>query len=206
MTSMATPHARTLNEARVYLDLAGCPCRRLARAAGRSFAGRYEAEVLARRPRVVRLTGTCPRCGHPRDAVFELADPPVEPVPPYAFGSGDGPSRLVDAGQWLLASRELAEDARAATGPGDPDAAYDRLCAAASAADEILRFLPPGADAVPDEAFWTGDGLALRAALPDWFERHRLVALRILRWRAVTDFEDTHDIDEPDEVHHAVAS
>jgi hypothetical protein len=190
---MATRHARTPNEARAYLDLAGCPCRRLARLA------RYEAEVLAWHPRVMRFTGTCPRCGQPREADFELADPPTAPVPRYAFGHGDGPSRLIDAGQWLVASRELAEDARA-IGPEDPNAAHDRLCAAAAAVDEIFRFVPPGADAVPDEAFWTNDGLALRAALPEWFERHRLVALRLLRWRAVTDFEDAYDIDDPDEV------
>jgi hypothetical protein len=126
-------------------------------------------------------------------------------VPMYAFGSGDGPSRLVDAGQWLLASRELAEDARVLMGSDDPSAAYDRLRAAAAAVDEILKFVPPGADAVPDEAFWTDDGMTVRAGLPDWFERDRLVVLRLLRWRAVTDFEDTHDIDEPDEYHYAVA-
>jgi hypothetical protein len=129
--------------------------------------------------------------------LVELLDPGAASVPRYAFGHGDWPSRLVDAGQWLLASLELAEDARAFM--EDPNAAYDRLRAAAAAVDEILKFLPPGVDAVPDGAFWTDDGLALRAAQPEWFEQDRLVVLRLLRWRAVTDFEDTHDIDEPAE-------
>jgi hypothetical protein len=44
--------------------------------------------------------------------------------------------------------------------------------------DEVLKFLPDGADGLPDSAFWTERGETVRMLDPSRFEPCRLVALR----------------------------
>jgi hypothetical protein len=54
--------------------------------------------------------------------------------------------------------------------------ARESLATAAAAIDEALRFLPAGAETVPDSAFWSQRGAGVRAAEPGRFRRARLVA------------------------------
>jgi hypothetical protein len=195
---MAPLRARTRDEAQLYLSLVPCAC-------GAADFER-DVDVLSPRPRVLSFSGTCPRCGRARTSAFEVLEPfAPEPDRPrqYAFGPGDTPSSLIDAGQWLVISQLLTEQVQALAGavsdPADVAAGHELVQMAAAAVDEVLKFLPPEAVAVPDEAFWTEHGRALRAALPEWFDRDRLLGLQLERWRAVTGYDEAYDIDEVDD-------
>jgi hypothetical protein len=52
------------------------------------------------------------------------------------------------------------------------------LARSASAVDEVLLFLPPGAEELPESAFWTEEGRRARRDRPDSFTRSALQALR----------------------------
>ncbi len=77
-------------------------------------------------------------------------------------------------------------DAYASTGPADksaldPEAARRLrvdLATAIAALDEVLKFVPAGADAVPAEAFWSERGRAVHATEPGRFRAARLRAVR----------------------------
>lgn len=187
---MPLPRARTRAEAQLYMSLNPCVC-------GEPDFDRDVDVVQVEQPRVLRYSGFCLRCGRPREFFFELAEGSAGGA---ADGDG-GPSTLIDAGEWLLISdlfhdslRELAESEELAEVPAP--AVHDALRTAATAIDEILAFVPDGASRVPDEAFWTDRGLAVRHAVPERFGLDQLTAARLQRWRDVSDFEDVHP--EPD--------
>jgi hypothetical protein len=98
--------------------------------------------------------------------VFELSDT-VQPVSARLSYGGDEPSRLLDPGEWL----ELADEHAART----PAALRDRAIARA-ALEEVMKFLPPGADRIPDDVFVTDRGRAMLSATPDRFARDQLEA------------------------------
>jgi len=88
------------------------------------------------------------------------------------FG-GPEPSELLDAGQWLdVADRAAAEV------PTDPAEASRVLAVARAAVDEVVKFVPAGQDAVPEDAFWTPEGQAVRDADAGRFRLDRLLAVR----------------------------
>ncbi|MEV6982934.1 hypothetical protein AB0M95_16955 [Sphaerisporangium sp. NPDC051017] len=98
---------------------------------------------------------------------------------------GPGPSELVDAGQWRLvadeyAQRALAADLSFADTPEDDERYHEVVLNwefARDALAEAAKFLPAGADAadtVPETAFWTGMGTAVREEDPGRFTRSRL--------------------------------
>jgi hypothetical protein len=129
-----------------------------------------------------RYTGVCPGCGTEREFVFDLPEailfPPAHGV---RFG-GDNPSRIVDAGEWLLVA-DLVLKGVAAT--PDPRASAAELAGAkrdvamaVAALDEVLKFIPAGADTPPPAAFWTERGRQVQAAEPGRFRRVRLQAVR----------------------------
>jgi len=175
------------------MSLVACPC-------GESDFDR-DVDVVSVSPRVLRYFGSCSRCGRDREFTFELAAPPADPDAGFVLGFGDEPSSLIDAGLWLVVSELLADNARAATDAGpltdeQIPVLYELLRTSAACVDEILKFVPAGSDAVPDDAFWTERGLALRHAMPAFFDRDALLALQAERWQVVTDFEDEYDIEE----------
>ena len=57
--------------------------------------------------------------------------------------------------------------------PGTPE----DLDIARAALEEVIKFLPDGADSVPDNAFWTERGRAVRDREPGRFRRARLAAV-----------------------------
>ncbi len=189
---MVMPRARTLDEAHLYMDLTACPC-------GETDFEREE-EILSYDPPVVGFTGFCSGCGRPRRFTFLLADVPDAEADQPAWATGDDPSTIVDAGQWLVVAHGLAaaaDQARVA-GPLDHErvaVVYGLLHSTAAAVDEVLKFLPPGADAVPDGAFWTEAGRAMRMRGPEWFTRDALRAVQAERWQEATDFADEHEVD-----------
>ena len=56
----------------------------------------------------------------------------------------------------------------------DPETVTEALQFAAAAVAEVIKFIPPGATAVPADAFWTAEGQATYEADPARFHRTRL--------------------------------
>jgi hypothetical protein len=108
--------------------------------------------------------GNCPGCGRRWSAAFIL---PASPRPAGCIG-GSEPSGIIDPGQWLYLSDQAAGfTASGAPGPAD----RERLRLAAGQAEEAAKFIPPGHDRVPDAAFTSQLGRAMRLAFPDRFQR-----------------------------------
>jgi hypothetical protein len=145
--------ARTIAEARLYMDLQPCDaCGYL------GFAGSMAAARA-----VVRFSGQCPRCKSQRAFTFQLPDRSYE-----GFGGAD-PSALLDPGEWLVVADLAARHSPV------PDAADYAL--AAAAIDEVLKFIPSGADTVPPDALHTATGRAAYQQEPGRFHRSRLAAV-----------------------------
>ncbi|NUW32343.1 hypothetical protein HTZ77_13005 [Nonomuraea sp. SMC257] len=158
--------ARTRDEAHLYLDLHPCACGS-AETAWRSGLVDVEGEL------VNRYTGVCEECGATREYLFGLPERPVTPVAYPTFG-GSEPSELLDAGEWLWVA-----DLSAGNVPVDDQAEARRVLRVATAAvEEVVKFVPPGADAVPDDAFWSERGQGMRATEPGRFELDRLLVVR----------------------------
>jgi hypothetical protein len=172
---MAARRARTVVEAHLYLDLL-----RADGSLGDDDPGDPAAWTrLTGSPtsRVLRADGAGGR--------FPPFDIPIAPATAGGPRFGPGASTLIDAGQWLemaeLYVEQAVEAEQAATGTGDADLRAEALLAwrfAVDVAGEVLRFLPAGADELPDTAFWTERGRAARRADPTRFTRaalqHRL--------------------------------
>lgn len=126
---------------------------------------------------ITRYEGRCPGCGVSRTFEFVL-DPELPPAPP-AYG-GDRPSSIIDPGQFLHVGRQLASAM-----PADPEElrtgedfedARELLAMAIAAVAEVLKFVPAGADRVPEEAFTAPDGWMIYHQDPGQFTRNRLQA------------------------------
>src|SRR4051794_26320267 len=120
----------------------------------------------------------CAGCGEPREFVFALPERPTPPRPGavVTFGALDEASVLVDAGEWLMVA-DLCAQAAGAPGVSDGEAC-EMLSIAVAAMDEVLKFIPAGADAVPDTAFWSVAGRSERELEPGRFRRDRLTVVR----------------------------
>jgi hypothetical protein len=166
------PVARTRDEAHLYMDLHGCPqCGAVEVTWAESLVD--EDGVLGR-----RYHGPCDGCGLRREFVFALPQRPTPPRPGarVTFGASDDTSVLFDAGQWV----EVADMMALAAGLPDitSDDADQWLATATACFDEALKFLPPGAEVVPDTAFWSVPGRGLRERSPQRFRRADLEARR----------------------------
>lgn len=174
----AAPLARTRDEAMLYLELHPCAqCGETATEWNNALS--HDDGRPAR-----RYYTTCPSCGAQREYLFRLAEPPLIPPAdvPVLFG-GRQPSELLDAGEWLRVADVCARAAVPAGAEESGRTHYDRearesLEVAVAAMDEVLKFIPENADAVPLSAFWTGDGQQVRAREPGRFERDRLLIVR----------------------------
>ncbi|GAA4698699.1 hypothetical protein [Phytohabitans rumicis] len=175
MGRVALRLARTSAEAHLYMELRPC------QACGESAFEPSSSIIEADGDLASRYSGACPSCGAAREFTFRLPDDiPLPSDDDPSFGD-DRPSELLDAGEWLWLGDVLASDA-----PADPAglAAPERrlarmdLLTAASALAEVLKFVPPDADAVPPQALWSERGRAVYAAEPGRFRRLRLEAVR----------------------------
>lgn len=159
--------ARTRDEAHLFLDLHPCA------ECGSVETAWDHALVVVDGELTGRYRGTCSVCGREREYLFALPEREVTPVGYPTFG-GPEPSELIDAGEWLWVA-ELA----AGNVPPDDDAEAGRaLAIAASAVDEAIKFVPPGASDVPEPAFWSERGRLMREQEPSRFSRDALVAAR----------------------------
>ncbi|HEU4426198.1 MAG TPA: hypothetical protein VFR67_26975 [Pilimelia sp.] len=167
--------ARSNLEAHLFMDLRPCGCgdARFERASsvvalpGGSLASRY--------------AGTCARCGTAREFVFALPPQAGRTAAEDIRYGGAEPSELLDAGEWLWTA-----DTYARAVPADPHRlaepdrrrARARLAAAAAAVDEVLKFVPPGGDRVPEAAVRTPLGGSVYRREPGRFRAARLAAVR----------------------------
>jgi hypothetical protein len=94
---------------------------------------------------------------------------------------GLGVSQLVDAAQWVLLAETFARRALTAdmAYTGEPDQDRDSVELnwefAADAVGEALKFLPEGAEDVPEAGVWSQLGTETRALNPQMLTRSKLV-------------------------------
>lgn len=158
--------ARTRDEAHLYLELHPCPdC-------GAAEAPWQQSLVEIDGVLTTSYATTCPGCGAEREYLFGLPPRETPPVSWPTFG-GVEPSELLDAGQWLAVSDEAAGNV-----PTDRLEAGRALAIARAAVEEVIKFVPPGQDAVPEDEFWTPEGREVRDADPDRFRLDRLLVVR----------------------------
>ncbi|GAA3392444.1 hypothetical protein [Cryptosporangium minutisporangium] len=173
---MSKLRARTPDEAYLFVELV---------AGGEEPVDLYRLTEMVlddNRP-VLRVKGR--HAGRHHD--FEITMPPVSQKAALRgelYGCGHTPSTLIDAGQWraveLWACSIIEQLLEQSGGRGlDPTAlgaVAAHVDAAYSALAEIDKFLPEGDAEIPDDAFWTADGIAIRGSQPGAFRRERLVA------------------------------
>lgn len=158
---MSRLYARTNAEAHLYMDLNPCACGDI-EFDRQSAVMTDEQDVLCS-----RYSGPCRSCGTVRMFIFELPEG-IRPVRGTIDFGGDDPSRLLDPGEWLAVAEYYAK-----LNPGT----QEDLDIARAAIEEVLKFAPPGAERVPDDAFRTARGRAVRDAEPGRFRRVRLEAV-----------------------------
>jgi hypothetical protein len=183
VADVTAPLARTNEEAHLFLELHPCPC------------GEPDFEPVSSLTQVgddwiCRYSGECVACGRPR--AYEFRQPVEIAIPDETvWADGDQPSELLDAGEWLWVADTYASRSTDHNDLSEPARRQLRtdLLAARAAVLEVLKFLPTGAGEVPDDAFWTERGRAVRDAEPGRFGRLRLDAARAAYDRMLADLE-----------------
>ncbi|MCO5993223.1 hypothetical protein [Actinoallomurus rhizosphaericola] len=198
------PFARTLREAELYADLllsATASGDEPEASGGEPAGGSRPRTTLTEGPDAWTLRIERERAGQ---------GDPVEVVIPYASEAtardedlmfGDGPSELIDAGQWVqvaaaYARRAMLESLDSARDTSDDDL-YRNVVqgweVARAALREAARFLPPDADEVPETAFWSDLGTLTRQEAPERFTRARLEEELAFYERSLRDFRNLRD-------------
>lgn len=174
--------ARSAPECRLYIDLSPCSCGETAFDVRHTLRNGPDGELVA------VYEGRCRRCGLPRRFTFALD--PATPPPPPAYG-GPRPSQIICPGQFaLVADRAAAAaDLVPAQSPQERARGREALARALAAQEEVVKFIPPGADAVPAEAFTSWEGRELYAAEPGRFRRYRLEAVAAAYRDALTGYD-----------------
>ncbi|MER5199529.1 hypothetical protein ACWD3J_34120 [Streptomyces sp. NPDC002755] len=167
--------ARSSLEAHLYMDLHPCEC------GSPDFDRRHRLEQ--RGDDIVAVyEGACRECGRNRNFTFLMAD--EIPPPPPAFG-GPAQSEIIDPGEFAT----VASDVSARAGLellNSPESEHRKhrgaMAYAVAAVEEILKFIPPGQDAVPASAFTSEVGRARYEKDPGKFRRDILeIELRLTR-------------------------
>ena len=167
---MAVIPVRTIAEAREFMVLELPEC-----------GDRLALEPLRSYPdgdRWVHLyEAGCAGLGVRREFEF-IVDPKAPGDEAGVFGDGSQPSRLIDAGEWYLVSSRYLQAGAAAEKrfqqeprPNLVEEAYEHYSRASAALLEVLKFIPPGAGAPPDPAFWTERGRSVREQVGDQLAR-----------------------------------
>lgn len=160
--------SRSSPECHLYIQLHPCEC-------GERALTTTHQLVSGAAGLVARYQGTCGKCSRQRSFEFVL-DPETPPLD--AFG-GTRPSRIVCPGEYALHSDQLASRWPAAVDAiRAPDLvrARDDLAWAIRALEEVVKFIPDGADAVPSAAFTSASGRAAYDGEPGRFRALRLNA------------------------------
>jgi hypothetical protein len=179
---MAPITARSTAEAHLYMSLRPCPKCGDAKFA-RTMAVSLEDGVL-----VNRYVGPCRRCGTMREFRFIIDDGlPPDAAPPddgdQVFDQTGRPSRIIDPGEWLRSVDRVGHATPTTILGISPEERRSRrfmLRSGAAMVNEVVKFIPEGDDEVPEPAFWTEDGKAMRASSPERFTRAELEKLQLL--------------------------
>ena len=172
MTLTETPRtlrARSAIECHLYIELHPCSC------GGSLEPGRHRLE--SRDGGLVAVYRTsCRRCETVRHCEFVM-DQEIAPL--GKFG-GSKPSQIIDPGEFLAVADAAARDVPVDLNALD-DAARARarllISRAAAAIEEVLKFIRPGQEDIPLEAFTSSRGAALYHKEPGRFRRSRLQAV-----------------------------
>lgn len=163
--------SRSVMESHLYMRLHPCTCGET------EFPWTRHGQAIGEDGVSSVYEGYCPRCGQERSFEFLLGE---EFVPPPAFGARRA-SEIIDPSDFL----RLAQGAAQALPPSPDglsrqqrDDALDAVETAAAALDEVLKFVPPGARAVPRESFLTEAGRADFDARPAAYALDSLLATR----------------------------
>ncbi|MEU5280354.1 hypothetical protein AB0G87_28530 [Streptomyces asoensis] len=155
--------ARSTLEAHLYMDSHPCEC-------GSADFGRLHRLVQGGEGSVAVYEGPCRACGRDRILAFLMAD---ESPPPLAFG-GPEPSRIIDPGEFAEVGHSVCRRAGLDM-LNSPESEHHRYRAAMAyglaAFEEVPKFIPPGADAVPASAFTSEAGRAYYESEPAKFDR-----------------------------------
>jgi len=176
---MAFAVARSRDEAHLYLDLHPCD------ECGSAETTWDNAVAVADGEPASRYTGTCEGCGKRREFWFGLPRRGVVPEEYPTFG-GAAPSQLLAPGQWRWVADLVAGDLPR----HDPHEARRSLAIARAAVEEVVKFVPPGADAVPADAFWSEQGRLTYEADPARFTVDRLLAARTAYREQAEDYPE----------------
>jgi hypothetical protein len=161
--------ARSAQEAHTYMDLHACAC---------GAAGFERQHRLENRDGVLVSVyeGACAQCGRTRSFEFTLSED--RPPAPPAFG-GPEPSRIIDPGEFLwISDRVSAEAGRQllSTPPAEHRQVRPATAYAIAALEEVAKFLPDGADRIPQDRFVSERGRAMYAQDPTRFTRKDITA------------------------------
>jgi hypothetical protein len=161
--------ARSSAECHLYIELHPCACG--------DTHGPTEHRLESRGDDLVAVyDGPCPRCATARRFEFAL-DPEI--APGSKFG-GARPSQIIDAGQYLAVADSAARSVPASVSGLDDRArqqARAQIGRAVAALEEVLKFIPAGADQVPVAALSSEAGKAIHRSEPGRFRKPRLEAV-----------------------------
>ena len=170
--------SRSARESHLYMDLHPCECGQVEFPRDHHLLDRDGVMVSVHE-------GFCLGCDRLRSFEFGLTGE-LEPAPP-AFGAAE-PSRIIDPGEFQWIADRIGADAglRLLSSPpqehGEQKARYEYAIAALQ---EIVKFIPLGADEVPAECFTSERGQELYRRDPSRFRRDELIDNLTLKRRIV---------------------
>ena len=170
--------SRSSAECHLYIELRPCVCGETRAPWKHRLESRVDALVAVHE-------GVCDLCERRWEFEFAL-DPEISAI--GKFG-GNKPSQIVDAGQFLAVA-----DAAAHAVPGEmsriDDLSRQRARAlmlrAVAAIEEVLKFIPPGADRIAMESLFAPMSKEMYLAEPGRFRKSRLEAVLSVYRQAVT--------------------
>ncbi|MEW1639064.1 hypothetical protein AB0469_34035 [Streptomyces sp. NPDC093801] len=110
--------------------------------------------------------------------MFEFVFADDRPVAPPAFG-GPEPSQIIDPGEFLWVSERVSTESGIRllnTAPTDHRDVRPAVAYGAAALEEVIKFLPEGADRIPEDRFTSDLGREKYAKDPSRFTRKDLTA------------------------------
>ncbi|MFF6998033.1 hypothetical protein ACFY93_24150 [Streptomyces sp. NPDC008313] len=174
--------ARSMQEAHLYMDLHACVC------GAEEFDRQHRLENHD--GAVVSVyEGPCAQCGRTRSFAFVV--PAEDPPAPPAFGGAE-PSRIIDPGEFLFIGDRVSTDAGLRllnTPPAEHREVRPATAYALAAFEEVAKFLPEGADRVPEARFTSDRGREVYAKDPSRFTRKEITAALELKRKILADID-----------------
>lgn len=176
-------HARTVEEAFLYLDMHPCACGQV------QFDGTHEL-LAGEKGTVLRITGRCPSCDVERHYEFTL-----EPVDDQT-GRPRTPSTLLDAAEFVWLSDRAAGRVPADTGgltQVEAGTARENLQRAVELLYEVIAFIPEGGTEVSPSSITSTTGKVLLVTEPGRFSLTELTQRIGLYQRKIAQLSDQVD-------------